>query len=230
MPSLTPKNTHVPESVKVAKRYHQSYRGSPAEEYVAARGLGKVADRYGLGYVDSALPGHERYAGNLAIPYLRPAGGEDGVATVRFRCIADKCVKAADGSYLVQIGEKEHHQGHGKYMSLPGDPPRLFNTSALINPSPILVVVEGEFDTQSWDLAGVPAVGAPGTGTWRDYWTPALLGYEAIYLIAEDEPGLVFMENLAAKIPSGKVIRIPQDSNAILLSEGPGALRKRVGL
>lgn len=232
MASLKPKNLHVANSLRTAKRYHQSYQGSPAESYVAARGLDGVASRFGLGYVDSALPGHERYSGYLAMPYLRPAGGDDGVATVRFRCIADQCVKDASGAYFFQTGDKERHQGHGKYMSLPGDPPRLYNTGALIEPGPIAVVVEGEFDTQSWAAVDVPAVGAPGTGTWRDYWTPALLGYETVFLIAEDEPGLVFMDGLAADIPHSKVIQMPdgQDSNSVLVNSGPAALRKRIGM
>lgn len=232
MASLKPKNLHVPNSVGIAKRYHETYRGSPAEEYVTARGLGEVAGKFGLGYVHSAQPGHERYSGSLSIPYLRPAGGDDGVATVRFRCIRDACVKDSDGLYFFHKGEKERHQGHGKYMSLPGDPPRLYNTNALITPSPVLVVVEGEFDTHSWDLAGIPAVGAPGTGTWRDYWTPALLGYEVVYLIAEDEPGLVFMDQLAADLPNGQVIKTPdnRDSNSLLITSGPQALLQRIGM
>ncbi|MFF8367869.1 topoisomerase [Streptomyces lydicus] len=232
MASLKPKNSHVPNSVAIAKSYHQTYRGSPAEAYVAARGLGDAAGRFGLGYVLSAQPGHERYQGMLSIPYLRPAGGEDGVATVRFRCIADECVMAPDGSYYFESGQKERH-GHkgGKYRSLPGDPPRLFNTLALIQPSPLLVVVEGEFDTMSWELAGIPSVGAPGTGTWRDYWTPALLGYETVFLLAEDGPGLTFMDELAASLPNSKVIQIAgeQDSNAVLLGSGPETLKELIG-
>ncbi|WP_416972560.1 topoisomerase [Streptomyces sp. 4F14] len=151
---------------------------------------------------------------------------------MRFRCIADECVMGPAGYYLCQMGEKEAHRGHGKYLTLPGDPPRLYNTTALVKPSSVLVVVEGEIDALSWTLAGVPAVGAPGTGTWRDYWTPALLGYEVVYLIAEDEPGEVFMDDLATKIPRGKVIRMTgdQDSNSVLVNFGPEALRKRIGL
>ncbi|WP_420707497.1 topoisomerase [Streptomyces sp. NRRL S-241] len=209
------------------------YRGSPAEKYVAARGLGEVAAKFGLGYVRSALPGHERYAGSLCIPYMRPAGGEHGVATCRFRCIADGCVRDSDGTYFFEKDQKEQHDHKGgKYMSLPGDPPRLFNTNALIQPSSVLVVVEGEFDTMAWALAGIASIGAPGTGTWRDYWTPALYGYETVFLIAEDGPGLTFMDELAADLPNGKVIQMPgnQDSNAVLLSSGREALTERIGL
>lgn len=232
MASLKPKNLHVAGSVEAARTYHQSYEGSPAEAYVAARGLGELAGTLGLGYVDSAIPGHEWYAGHLAIPYLRPAGGADGVATVRYRCIADECVKGTDGQYLFLTGEKERHDHKGgKYLSAPGDSPRLYNTSALIEPSPVMVVVEGEFDALSWEIAGLPAVGVPGTGTWRDYWTPAFLGYETVYLIAEDGPGVTFMKDLATSLPNSRVIEMTdeRDSNSVLLALGPHELRKRIG-
>jgi hypothetical protein len=232
--SLKPKNSHMPNSVEIAKAYHQTFRESPAEEYVTARGLGTVAARFGLGYVHSAQPGHERYSGSLCIPYIRPAGGEDGVATCRFRCVADRCVKDSNGLYFFQKGEKERHQehGHGKYLSFPGDPPRLFNTNALIETNAFLVVVEGEFDAMSWTLAGAPSIGAPGTGSWRDYWTPALLGYESVFLIAEDGPGLAFMDELASELPNGKVIQMTDqlDSNSVLLRYGTEALKDRIGL
>ncbi|WSY70562.1 topoisomerase [Streptomyces sp. NBC_00885] len=230
---MKPKNSHVPNSVEIARAYHKTYSGSPAEQYLMARGLGEAAGRFGLGYVRSAQPGHERYAGSLCIPYLRPAGGADGVATNRFRCIADECVKDSDGSYFFHKDMKERHDHKGgKYMSLPGDPPRLFNTGALIQTSPALVVVEGEFDTMSWELAGIPGVGAPGTGTWRDYWTPALLGYESVFLIAEDGPGETFMDELAGQLPNGKVIRMTddRDSNWVYHNFGPEALKERIGL
>ncbi|WP_354670728.1 topoisomerase [Streptomyces flavofungini] len=207
------------------------YPGSPAEEYIKARGLDEVAAAFGLGYVGSALPGHERYRGYLAIPYLRPAGGADGVATVRYRCIADECVRGPDSGLLVLQDEKEHHQGHGKYMTAPGDPPRLYNTAALIQPTPYVVVVEGELDAMTWALAGVPAVGAPGTGTWQPYWTPPLRGYRTVYLIAEDGPGLNFMDALAAELPNARIIQMPgdRDSNATFLKEGREALLERIG-
>ncbi|MFJ2114163.1 topoisomerase [Streptomyces sp. NPDC087850] len=207
------------------------YRGSPAEDYVAARGLERAAETFGLGYVGSALLGHDRYTGYLAIPYLRPAGGEDGVATVRYRCIADACVKDDRGAYLSTQGLKERHGSCKKYMTVPSDVPRLFNTAALISPSPFLVVVEGEFDAMSWWLSGVPAVGAPGT-TWAKYWGPVLGGYEAVYLIAEDGPGRIFMDSIAATAANARVIRMKddRDSNLVFQTHGAEALRKRIGL
>ncbi|MEU3278174.1 topoisomerase [Streptomyces antibioticus] len=208
------------------------FPGSLAEEYVRARGLAEVANSFGLGFVGSAIPGHEMYSGHLAIPYLRPAGGEAAVATVRFRCIADQCVKDTDGTYFFEKQQKEQHEGHGKYLTRPGDPPRLYNTPALTRPSQDVVFVEGEFDAMTWELAGVPCVGAPGTGTWRDYWSPAFVGYRNVFLISEDSAGLKFMESLAAQMPNAKIIQMAGnlDSNATYLLEGPQALRERIGL
>lgn len=232
MASLKPKNLRIANSMEVARTYHKMYEDSPAQAYVKARGLNEVAAGFGLGYVASAIPGHERFTGFLTIPYLRPSGGDDSVATVRFRCVADQCVKDSDGTYFFEKQQKEQHEGHGKYLTLPGDPPRIYNTSALIEPSPFLVVVEGEFDTMTWKAAGVPAIGAPGTGTWRDYWTPALRGYQTVYLISEDSAGFKFMESLAAEMPNAKIIEMAGnlDSNSTYLLEGPGALLERIGL
>ncbi len=117
-------------------------------------------------------------------------------------------------------------------MTLGGDPPRLFNTAALVRPSPYIVLVEGEFDTMAWDLINTPAVGIPGTGSWRNYFHPAFLGYRTVYLLAEDEPGENFMDDLAAKMPNGRVMRMEdnKDSNQILLEHGGDALKGRLKL
>jgi DNA primase len=219
-------------SVEAAKAYHQQYKGSPAEEYITARGLGEVAERFGLGFVGSALTGHEQKAGSLVLPYLRPAKGPHGVATLRFRCIADKCVRDEGGNYLAPT-RKENHPGHGKYLSLPGDQPRLFNTKALITDSPYIVITEGEFDAMVWESVGVPAIAYQGTSTWRDHFLPALLGFGVIYIIADDDKsGIEAAEKLAASLPNAKVIVLGDghDSNSYLHENGAAALRERIGL
>lgn len=218
-------------SPEAAKAYYAQYKGSPAESYLNARGLGEVASRFGMGYVGSALTGHERSTGMLAIPYLRPAGSEF-VATVRFRCIADKCVKDEDGKYYAPT-RKEQHDGHGKYQSLPGDHPRLYNTSALIEPSPYIALSEGEFDTQASEAAGVPCVGKQGTSAWRDYFFPALVGFEVVFIIADgDEPGIKAADKLAAEMPNGKVVILGDgyDINSFTHTQGIDAYRKKLGL
>lgn len=232
MASDKPKIGHMSGSVEAARTYHQQYKGSPAEEYIRARGLGDVADRFGLGFVGSALTGHEQRAGSLVLPYLRPAKGPHGVATIRFRCIADECVRDENGNYLAP-SEKENHRGHGKYLTLPGDQPRLFNTKALITDSPFIVITEGEFDAMVWESVGVPAIAYQGTSTWRDHFLPALMGFETVYIIADgDKPGIEAAEKLAASLPNAKVIVLGDghDSNSFLHEYGAAALRERIGL
>ncbi|WP_353962742.1 toprim domain-containing protein [Kitasatospora purpeofusca] len=198
-----------------------------------ARGLGEAASKFGVGYVGSARTGHERSRGMLVIPYFRPAGGDHGVATLRFRCIADECVRDENGEYLAP-GRKENHQGHGKYQSLPGDHPRLYNTPALIVPSPYIALSEGEFDTQASELAGVPCVGAQGTSAWRPYFDPALAGYEIVFIIADnDAPGIAAADKRASELPNGKVIILGDegsDINSFVHSQGAAAYRKALGL
>ncbi|MFJ7907521.1 toprim domain-containing protein [Kitasatospora sp. NPDC096204] len=219
-------------SVEAAKSYHQQYRGSPAEAYMAARGLVEVAPNFGVGFVGSAQIGHERYRGMLAIPYRRPAGGEHGVATVRFRCIRDTCVKDEEGNYYAP-NRKEKHEGHGKYQSLPGDSPRLYNTGALIIPSPYIVVSEGEFDTQASELAGVPCVAAQGTGAWEPHFNLPLVGYKKVFHVADgDEAGIKAAEKRAAQTPNGVVIVLGDDHdiNSFIHAEGVDSYRKKLGL
>lgn len=222
----------MPGSVEAARTYFQQYRGSPAEEYIKARGLGEVAEKFTLGYVGSALTGHEQRAGMLVVPYLRPAGGPHAVATIRFRCVADECVRDEAGNYLAPA-TKESHRGHGKYLTLPGDMPRLFNTSALIRTAPFIVITEGEFDAMVWESVGAPAIAYQGTSSWRDHFIPPLLGFGTVFIIADgDKPGIEAAEKLAAQLPNAKVIVLGDghDSNSFLHEFGAAALRERIGL
>ncbi|MFG3582582.1 topoisomerase [Streptomyces sp. NPDC047990] len=201
-----------------------------------ARGLGPVAAKFGLGYVGSALTGHERRVGMLVIPYMRPAGGENGVATIRFRCIADECVKDENGEFYAPT-RKEDHSSHkkwyGKYWGLAGDVPRLYNTSALVAASPHIVLTEGEFDAQVWDMVDVPATAYQGTDAWRGHFVPPYLGYERVFVIADgDEAGIKAAEARAAEIPNAAAVSLKDghDSNSFFHTYGRDALRGVIGL
>ncbi|WP_425505803.1 toprim domain-containing protein [Streptomyces typhae] len=197
-----------------------------------ARGLAGVAEQFTLGYVGSALTGHEQRKGMLVLPYLRPAGGPHAVATIRFRCIANECVKDEEGAYLAPT-RKENHRGHGKYLTLPGDMPRLFNTPSLTIDTPFVVITEGEFDAMAWESVEVPAIAYQGTSSWRDHFTLPLLGFGTVYVIADgDKPGIEAAEKLAAQLPNAKVIVLGDghDSNSYLHKFGAAALRERIGL
>lgn len=198
-----------------AKQYRDALPGSPAEEYLQARGLvGPEASQFGLGFVAEPLPGHSRYAGMLAIPYIRrTALGETLVVSLRFRCIID-----------------HEHRGHGKYQTMPGDRPRLYNTVALQLPGSSIAITEGEVDAISATLAGVPAVGVPGVQSWKKFFAEPFLGYTDVLVLADgDEPGLEFARAVAQQIPAARVVPMPPgyDVNSLVVKLGKEELHRR---
>lgn len=226
-------NGQMPGSVEAAKFYQSQYDGSPAEAYLDARGLGEGVSKWLPGYVGSAKAGHERYLEHLVIPYLRPAGGPHKVATIRFRCIREECVKDSDGQYFFLKKEKEHHEGHGKYQSLPADHPRLYNTEALITASPYVAITEGEFSAWAIGMEGIPTVGTQGVSAWKDHFDRAFAGFEKVFLLGDgDEAGQKFNERLAQRLPNGVPITLPEgeDADSLRRDYGDGVIQQLLGL
>ncbi|ALA48162.1 DNA primase [Mycobacterium phage Phlei] len=193
-------------------QYRESLPGSPAAEYLASRGLdlGEI-NQFGLGFVDEPLPGHEMYRGCLSIPYLRYSPWRKWtVATIRFRKL--------DGS-------------KPKYMTLPGDKPRLFNTVALDGYSKDIAITEGEIDAITAETAGIKTVGVPGATMWRPTWRELFLGYRYVNILADgDEPGLEFAKAVAKTLPNARIIPMPdgEDVNSLVSKQGKSALLERI--
>ncbi|QAY02988.1 DNA primase [Mycobacterium phage Gemma] len=202
------------------ERYRRSLPDSPAEEYLATRGLGfpsikEELDKFMLGYVDDPLPGHEMFRGFLAIPYLRWSQ-EHGwaVVSIRYRCIED-----------------HDHRGHGKYMTQAGDRPRLYNTLALLRQSPIIAITEGEIDAITAQVCGIPTVGVPGAQAWQQHFREPFLGYREVFILADgDEPGMQFANTVAKTLPNSKVIPMPpgEDVNSLVIKQTKRALLERI--
>src|SRR5690606_1118026 len=128
-----------------------------------------------------------------------------------------------DGQYFFLKGAKEQHQEHGKYQSLPGDRPRLYNTGALISPSPYVAIIEGEFSSWAVDLEGIPAVSTQGVSAWNDHFDWAFAGYEKVIIPGDgDKAGTEMTEKLAARLPNGVPIDRPE-------GEAPDSLRRQFG-
>ncbi|WP_327294434.1 toprim domain-containing protein [Streptomyces sp. NBC_01197] len=225
-------NGQMPGSVEAAKTYWEQFKGSPADLYLQARGLEEGVSTHLPGFVGSARTGHERYRDHLVIPYLRPAGSKF-TATIRFRCVRDECVKDIDGSYFFLKGEKEQHEQHSKYQSLPGDKPRLYNTSALIQPSAYVAIAEGEFSAWAVELDGVPTAAVQGVSAWKDHFDNSFAGYEKVFILGDgDEAGRKMTEKLAERLPNGVPIDLPdgEDPDSLRRSYGPGFIRQLLGL
>lgn len=208
---------------EATEKYHRSLKDSKAEEYLASRRLtapsivneaeGNALFR--IGYVDDPLPGHEMYRGMLALPYLRKSYEFDwGVASIRFRCI-----------------EGHEHHGHGKYMTVAGDRPRLYNTLSLWKGAETVAITEGELDAIAAEFCDIRAVGVPGATSWQRYFREPFLGYQTVYILADgDEAGMQFANTVASDLPNARIVPMPKgsDVNDFVLREGREALKDRL--
>ena len=201
---------------EATSRYHSALPDSPASDYLQTRGLGwesiqPAVNRFRIGYVGDPLPGHEQYKGYMAIPYLRwSADKEWSVVSIRFRRVDD---------------------GKPKYLTLPGDRPRLFNTMALIKDTASIAITEGELDAITATVCGIPAVGVPGAQNWQPHFREPFLGYRNVYVLADgDDAGMAFATQVASSLPNGKIIPMPQgeDVNSLVVLKGKEALMERI--
>ena len=163
-----------------------------AARYLLDRGISQeTAMAARLGVVTDPLPGHERMRGFLSIPYLDRHGAP---LSVRFRC-------------LEQHDHREHF--HGKYMSLPEEPPRLYNIGAIFAAEETIAVTEGEFDALILNQIGIPAVGAPGAKMWRPHHRRMLAGFGKVWVFGDpDEAGAEFSHTVTRSIRQAHAIRL----------------------
>ncbi len=185
-----------------------------AAQYLVNRGIDKsLAVGARLGVVTSEpYPGHDRYAGWLAIPYLR----HDGQAvSIRFRCISEGC----------------EHQGHGKYMSVTGDPARTYNVSAVHESGDVLMVTEGEMDTLILKKVGYHSIAIPGASGWSNHHRRLLAGFRRVYVWGDgDQAGSEFSNRVCRSLRSAQGVHLPRgaDVNSLYSSEGAEALHQLV--
>lgn len=153
-----------------AETYEAAMPGSPAEEYLQARGIdpSSCGGVHRLGYVRDPLPGHENLTGRLYIPNICAAGTVVGGKA--------RALGPDDGP---------------KYLGLPGMDSRLYNLRALDTPSDLIVLTEGELDAVTIEMhLGLPAVAVPGAKTWRPHHVRIFEDYEEVVVVRDgDGPG-----------------------------------------
>lgn len=199
---------------EATETYHRAIRPeeqSPVVEYLKSRALRWASvQSFKLGYVENPLPGHEKYQGRLAIPYLT----RSGVVKMRFRAIPPNA-------------------GGAKYLDVAGAIPRIFNTGDLDRHEPYVCITEGEIDCITAHQAGLPAVGIPGVEGWQPWYALIFGGYEAVYILADNDDsgqGAAFAERVAAQIENARVVLMPEghDVNSLVTAEGSAALIEKV--
>lgn len=194
---------------KAADQYHASLAGSPAEAYLASRGILDGAEKFKLGYVAEVAPGHEdRLKHHLSIPYLTEAG----VVGFKFRRI-----DGGDPKYMIPTGQKHH----------------LYNVDAILNAISQVLIVEGEIDAISATLAGYPAVAVAGVNAWKPHFARCFDGIGQVIIATDNDakedgsnPGQDLARRLQDAIPQAVRVSLPPNSdvNSIIVDQGAQAL------
>lgn len=144
-----------------------------------------------LGVVEEAAPGHERFRGWLAIPYLDRNGLP---LTIRFRCLA---------------GHHCSDYGHGKYQSITGDLTRVYNIGAIHRAGDVINVTEGELDAIILNQLGLDAVAIPGARAFQGRHRRMLAGFSRVNVWADpDDAGAEFVNKVCRMLRSAKGVRL----------------------
>lgn len=201
---------------QAAMRYQQDLAAdTAAQAYLAGRGLGaEAAATFRLGVVRNPLVGHDQFRGRLAIPYLTvpTATGRGGhVVNFTFRCIQPH-----------SCGDV----GCVKYLAPEGMDRNMYHVTGSRTPGRKIVVAEGEIDTMSWALAGVPAIGIPGVDSWKPHFAHLLADYQEVYTAADGDKAGRKLAGFLAREVRARPLRFPDgdDSNSIFVREGPASL------
>lgn len=186
--------------------------------YLGERGIDRgAAISRRLGYVSSPMPGHERFVGYVALPYLTAGGG---VVAIKFRCARSHDCKAV---------------GCQRYDAPAGQGARLYGADTLANGGETAAVVEGEFKAIIVQrMLGIPAVGTS-AGVWMDHWPRTLADFQKVLVIADnDDPGLKHAKDKVLKsLPQGQLVVPPAEFPKIddwIVSQGADAVREAIGL
>jgi DNA primase len=210
---LVPKiDTRKSLEAATAEYHLDLLKDDEALRYLESRGITKeVASYFRLGVVRAPWTGHENYVGRLSFPYLTPTG----VVSVRFRTIGDP-------------GER------AKFLSLPGDEARLYNTRALLKAREVYIC-EGETDTIAAYSAGVSAVGAPGARSWSKNARvfSRVFANRQVYVLADNDDageGMEFAQDVYRSLGGCGIIRMPEgyDVSKLVSGYGTEALRELI--
>lgn len=210
---LRPLSDSQMEALEEAVSRYQGAVTEDAAKYLHARGIGRQeALTFRLGVVADAAPGHGRFTGMLAIPYLDKEGAP---LTVRFRCLEQHDHRAAF---------------HGKYNSLKDDPSRVFNIKAIFDADDTIHITEGEFDAMVLTKIGLPAVAIPGAHGWKFHHRKMLAGFSRIYVWGDpDDAGAEFISKVTGQMHTARgVVLKAGDVTETFLAGGAAALHELV--
>ncbi|MEU9795088.1 toprim domain-containing protein [Streptomyces sparsogenes] len=183
---------------------YQQHMTPAAAKYLMDRGIGRdeaLANR--LGIVADPAPGHERFRGMLAIPYL----SKDGYPlTVRFRCLQE---------------HSHRDYFHGKYNTIKDDIPRMFGIESIHQALDEIHVTEGELDRIILCKIGFPAVAIPGANMWFGRHRRMLAGFNRVWTWADpDDAGAELTGKITRALRTAKAVRLKADVTDTYMAHG----------
>ena len=208
---LRPLSDSQREALEEATTSYQAALTADAARWLVARGISReAAVTFRLGVVADPHPGHGKFRGFLAIPYL---DRDAKPLIIRFRCL-----------------EEHNHRAlfHGKYMTLEGDTPRMFNVGAVHEAADEIHICEGELDAVILRMLGLYAVAIPGAKLWFARHRRMLAGFSRVWVWGDpDDAGAEFIAKVSRSLRTAKGVRLsPQigDVTDTYLAGGRDAL------
>jgi DNA primase len=204
---------------ETSKTYEERLPGSVAEKYLLNRGITNEAMTYfRLGYVGSdPSPGHEFMERRLSIPYITPTG----IVQIRFRAIPED-------------GIPGNPEVSPKMLSVANSGTMLYNTRDLLDSNPTVAICEGEPDTWSARMLGIPAVGIPGAKAWEKIKNVRrAFRFRKVIILADNDDkgeGLELAQTIQADIRNARIILMPEghDVNSFVRDNGLDALKSMI--
>lgn len=190
---LQPLSISQREALEEAVSSYEAALTADVAGLLLARGIDRATGRtFRLGVVGTdPFPGHDRFQGWLAIPYL---DADRKPLSLRFRC-----PQAHD-----------HREfGHGKYMSMTDEPSRVFNVRAIHEADDEIHVAEGEFDAMVLNRVGLPAIAIPGANAWKGHHRRMLAGFNRVHVWGDpDDAGAEFVQRVTRALRQARGVRL----------------------
>lgn len=194
---------------EAVQEYHDQLTGSPAEDYLEARGITKeTQDYFQIGFVATPIKGDDHVKGRICLPYLTPSGP----VVLKFRAIDDR-----EPRFLYRSGSEAR---------------RLFNPGVLLAPIRVIYLCEGEFDTITAHQCGLPVLGLPGSKTWIKKFARVFRGRHVVVLADGDDhgEGAELASEVLTDVESGGMILFEgMDVNKFFTEYGKDELLRKVG-
>lgn len=182
---LQPLTDSQMESLEEAVCKYEAGMTVEAAQYLLGRGLTQETVRtHRLGVVADPMPGHEGYRGMIAIPFLL----DGSPVQLRFRNLGDG----------------------PKYLSMSGQPGRIYNVDAIKRASNTIHVCEGEFDAMILGQVGFDAIAIQGAEGFKPHFAKALAGFNRIWVWGDpDAAGAEFIQKVTNRLPrSAKGVKL----------------------